>query len=86
MANLWNVISRHLLRDAGNQWRNVQGVCYVRVFNAKAAIAAATAMYTNIEVVGQFGKVDVRTLHEAARKKAVAFVKTPSDKLQGDDS
>ena len=54
--------------------------------NAKAAIAAATAMYTNIEVVGQFGKVDVRTLHEAARKKAVAFVKTPTDKLQGDDS
>lgn len=54
--------------------------------NAKTAIAAATAMYTNIEVVGQFGKVDVRTLHEAARKKAVAFVKTPTDKLQGDDS
>lgn len=48
--------------------------------NAKTAVAAATAMYTNAEVLGQMGK-DIKTLHEISRKKAVAFVKMPNDRL-----
>lgn len=54
--------------------------------NAKTAIAAATALFANLEVFGQFGK-DARALHEAARKKAVAFVRTPTatDQVQGED-
>ncbi|MGG3471576.1 hypothetical protein ABES02_29430 [Neobacillus pocheonensis] len=47
--------------------------------NAKTAIAAATAMYTNVEVLGQLGR-DVRTIHEQARVKAVAFVRDTSQK------
>lgn len=48
--------------------------------NAKTAIAAATAMYTNAEVLGQM-KLNVREIHEKSRKKAVAFVKTPLDQF-----
>lgn len=51
--------------------------------NAKTAVASATAMYTNIEVLGQMGK-DVRGINETARKKAVAFVKMPHDELLGE--
>lgn len=52
--------------------------------NAKTAIAAATAMYTNAEVLGQMGK-NIKEIHERSRKKAVAFVKTPNDQLMGDN-
>lgn len=52
--------------------------------NAKTAIAAATSMYTNAEVLGNMGK-DVRAIHERSRKKAVAFVQLPHDQLTGDN-
>lgn len=48
--------------------------------NAKTAIAAATAMYTNMQVYSAMGK-DARALHEAARKQAVVFVKQPHDQM-----
>ncbi|MCP1312100.1 ribbon-helix-helix domain-containing protein [Paenibacillus tyrfis] len=50
--------------------------------NAKTAIAAATGMYMNMQVYEEFGK-DSKALYEAARKKAVAFVKQPNDQLMG---
>jgi hypothetical protein len=48
--------------------------------NAKTAIAAATTMYMNQQVFEDLGK-NGRALHEAARKQAVAFVKTSNDQL-----
>jgi metal-responsive CopG/Arc/MetJ family transcriptional regulator len=48
--------------------------------NAKTAIAAATGMYMNQQVFESLGK-NGRALHEAARKQAVAFVKTSNDQL-----
>lgn len=52
--------------------------------SAKSAIASATSMYTNAEVLGSMGK-DVKAIHERSRKKAVSFVKTPNDQLLGDE-
>lgn len=52
--------------------------------NAKTSIAAATTMYTNVEVLGHLGQ-DVRRIHENARKKAVAFLRLPMDQLQDQD-
>jgi len=54
--------------------------------SAKSAIAAATAMYTNIEVLGQLGRSDIRTVYEKARSKAVSYVKTPMESGQTDKS
>jgi hypothetical protein len=48
--------------------------------NAKTAIASATTMYMNQQVFEDLGK-NGRALHEAARKQAVAFVKTSNDQL-----
>lgn len=48
--------------------------------NAKTAIATATTMYMNQQVFEDLGK-NGRALHEAARKQAVAFVKTSNDQL-----
>lgn len=50
---------------------------------AKASIAAATSMYSNLEVLGHLGK-DIRAIHELSRKKAVAFVKQPNEKQMGE--
>lgn len=52
--------------------------------NAKTAVSAATSMYMNTQVYEEFGK-DARTLYEAARKRAVAFVKQPNDEWMGDE-
>lgn len=52
--------------------------------NAKTAIAAATSMYMEMQVYSDLGK-DARPLYEAARKKAVAFVKTPNDQLMSEE-
>lgn len=53
--------------------------------NAKTAIAAATAMYTNIEVLGGHMGKDALAIYEAARKKAVGYVKTPNEQLMSDE-
>jgi len=47
--------------------------------SAKASIAAATTMYTNLEVLGQLGRHDIREIHQQARKKAVAFVRSSAE-------
>jgi len=47
--------------------------------SAKASIAAATTMYTNLEVLGRMGRHDIREIHQEARKKAVAFVRSSAD-------
>lgn len=44
---------------------------------AKSSIASATSMYTTMEVLGQLGRQDVAVLYKEARKKAVAYVRTP---------
>lgn len=41
--------------------------------NAKTAIAAATSMYMNTQVVANAGQ-DAKTIYEESRKKAVKFV------------
>lgn len=53
--------------------------------SAKASIAAATTMYTNLEVLGQLGIRDVREIHQLARKKAVAFVRSSAEISERDD-
>jgi len=47
--------------------------------SAKSSIASATTMYTNLEVLGQLGKRDVREIHAEARAKAVSFVRSSKD-------
>ncbi|MNW69438.1 hypothetical protein D3C74_484420 [compost metagenome] len=42
---------------------------------SKASIAAGTAMYTNLEVLGQLGRKDIRIVHKNARLKAVSFLR-----------
>lgn len=45
---------------------------------AKSAIAAATSMYLNLEVVSNItGQSDAIELYNNARKKAVSYVRTP---------
>ena len=46
---------------------------------AKATIASATSMYTNLEYLGQSGKRDIKAVHEEARKRAVSYTRTPTD-------
>lgn len=48
----------------------------VAKISSKAAIAAGTAMYTNLELLGQMGKKDIRDIHKNARVKAVAFLRS----------
>ncbi len=49
---------------------------------AKTAIAAATTMYTNLEVLGESGRKDIREVHIKARKKAVAFVRSTDEESE----
>ncbi|PAD71355.1 hypothetical protein [Paenibacillus campinasensis] len=46
---------------------------------AKSTISSATTMYTLLEYLGQTGKVEVKDVHKQARKKAVAYTRTPVD-------
>ncbi|MEN1990228.1 hypothetical protein [Paenibacillus hubeiensis] len=46
---------------------------------SKAAIASGTAMYTNLELLGQMGKKDIREIHKTARVKAVSFLRNKED-------
>lgn len=57
----------------------------IATISAKAAVAAGTSMYTNLEVLGQLGRKDVRTIHTEARKKAVANLRSKEDKLSDAD-
>lgn len=47
--------------------------------NAKAAIGSATAMYMTYQALRDLGTKDMPAIYEAARTKAVNFVKTPLD-------
>lgn len=44
---------------------------------AKAATAAATSMYLNTQALRDLGKHDALELYQAARKKAVAYLREP---------
>jgi predicted DNA-binding protein len=44
---------------------------------AKAATAAATSMYLNTQALKDLGKYDALELYQAARKKAVAYLREP---------
>ncbi|MEI4908303.1 hypothetical protein Q8G40_29925, partial [Klebsiella pneumoniae] len=46
---------------------------------AKTANAAATTMYMTYQALRDLGTRDMPKIYEAARKKGVAFVKTPLD-------
>lgn len=46
---------------------------------AKAATAAATSMYLNTQALKDLGKHDALDLYQAARKKAVAYLREPVD-------
>jgi negative regulator of replication initiation len=48
---------------------------------AKAANAAATAMYMCYQVLGDLGVKNMPKIYEIARRKGVAFVKTPLDEM-----
>lgn len=51
---------------------------------AKAAQASATAMYTNVEVLGQLGRRDVVEIYNDARKKGVAYVRASDDTTESE--
>ncbi|WP_338832856.1 hypothetical protein MHLNE_16060 [Moorella humiferrea] len=42
---------------------------------AKAAMAAATSMYLNTQVIGDLGRKDVLQIYSEARKRAVAYLR-----------
>lgn len=46
---------------------------------AKGTINSGIAMYTNLEVLGQLGRSDIRDIHTKARKRAVANLKSTDD-------
>lgn len=51
--------------------------------NAKTSIASATSMFMEMQIYKEFGK-DPRPLYEAARKKAVAYIKQPNEQLMSE--
>ncbi|TVX85633.1 hypothetical protein [Paenibacillus agilis] len=58
---------------------------------AKAGIAASTSLYLNLEALGTIGKMTVTettALHQRARQKGMAFVKTPNpvDNVHNEDN
>lgn len=48
---------------------------------AKAAMAAATSMYLNTEVIGELGKHDVLRIYDLARKKAAAYLRERDEEV-----
>ncbi|EIV99935.1 hypothetical protein ThesiDRAFT1_0953 [Thermoanaerobacter siderophilus SR4] len=47
--------------------------------SAKTAVAAATAMYLNVQTIADMGKNDAVELYQEARKKAAAYLKERDD-------
>jgi len=47
--------------------------------SAKTAVAAATAMYLNVQTIADMGKNDAVELYQEAREKAVAYLKERDD-------
>jgi N-dimethylarginine dimethylaminohydrolase len=52
---------------------------------SKSANAAATTMYMCYQVLVSLGTKNMPAIYEAARKKGVAFVKTPLDEIMMDE-
>ncbi|MBE3573622.1 MAG: hypothetical protein IMW95_11870 [Moorella humiferrea] len=48
---------------------------------AKAAMAAATAMYLNTQVIGDLGRKDVLQIYSEARKRAVAYLRERDEEV-----
>jgi len=48
---------------------------------SKAARAAATSMYLNVEVIGELGKHDVLRVYEEAQKRAVAYMRERDEEV-----
>lgn len=48
---------------------------------SKASVAAASAMYMTYQALHSLGIENMKSVYEQARKKAVAFVKTPLEEL-----
>jgi len=52
---------------------------------AKTAIAAATSMYLHVQMLEDIGRTDAIDMYNAARKKAVSYLRSPDENVKTED-
>lgn len=72
-----DVVTAALRKTLRNELKPVED--RLAKLTAKAATAAATSMYLNTQALKDLGKHDALELYQAARKKAVAYLREPVD-------